>query len=105
MDWSRVDYLWIIVVGTFILTAPIRCRGSNYEQLKKISILAFKNVTTCPIIIFLEFYYEEKFNKIEGFTLNIWKQHAKPPVENTCVVGLLTQNLKNDISLANPLWI
>ncbi len=54
-------------------------------------------MTTCPIIIFLEFYYEEKFHKIEGFTLNIWKQHAKPPVENTCVVGLLTQNLKNEI--------
>ncbi len=32
MDWSGVDYLWIIVmflsVWTLILTAPIHCRGS-----------------------------------------------------------------------------
>ncbi len=35
MDWSRVDYLWIIVmflsdVWTLILTAPIHCRGSSF---------------------------------------------------------------------------
>ncbi len=38
MDWSGVDYLWIIVmflsaVWTLILTAPIHCRGSNGEQV------------------------------------------------------------------------
>ncbi len=37
MDWSGVDYLWIIVmflsaVWTLILTAPIHCRGSIAEQ-------------------------------------------------------------------------
>ncbi len=38
MDWSGVDYLWIIVmflsaVWTLILTAPIHCRGSTAEQV------------------------------------------------------------------------
>ncbi len=38
MDWSGVDYLWIIAmllsaVWTLILTAPIHCRGSIGEQL------------------------------------------------------------------------
>ncbi len=37
MDWSGVDYLWIIVmflsaVWTLILTAPIHCRGFIGEQ-------------------------------------------------------------------------
>ncbi len=40
MDWSVVDYLWIIVmflsaVWTLILTAPIHCRGSIAEQVIK----------------------------------------------------------------------
>ncbi len=38
MDWSGVDYLWIIVmflsaVWTLILTAPIHCRASIDETL------------------------------------------------------------------------
>ncbi len=38
MDWSGVDYLWIIVmflsaVWILILTAPIHCRGSIAEQI------------------------------------------------------------------------
>ncbi len=38
MDWSGVDYLWMIVmflsaVWTLILTAPIHCRGSTGEQV------------------------------------------------------------------------
>ncbi len=38
MDWSRVVYLWIIVmflsdVWTLILTAPIHCRESTGEQM------------------------------------------------------------------------
>ncbi len=38
MDWSGVDYLWIIVmflsaVWTLILTAPIHCGGSIGEQV------------------------------------------------------------------------
>ncbi len=38
MDWSDVDYLWIIVmflsaVWTLILTAPIHCTGSIGEQV------------------------------------------------------------------------
>ncbi len=38
MDWSGVDYLWIIVmflsaVWTLILTAPIHCRGFTGEQV------------------------------------------------------------------------
>ncbi len=38
MDWSGVDYLWIIeiflsAVWTLILTAPIHCRGSIAEQV------------------------------------------------------------------------
>jgi len=38
MDWSGVDYLWIIemflsAVWTLILTAPIHCRASISEQL------------------------------------------------------------------------
>ncbi len=37
MDWSGMDYLWIIVmfldVWTLILTAPIHCRGSIGEQV------------------------------------------------------------------------
>ncbi len=38
MDWSGVDYLWIIVmyfsaVWTLILTAPIHCRASTGEQM------------------------------------------------------------------------
>ncbi len=38
IDWSGVDYLWIIVmclsaVWTLILTAPIHCRGFNGEQV------------------------------------------------------------------------
>ncbi len=38
MDWSGVDYWWIIVkflsaVWTLILTAPIHCRGSIGEQV------------------------------------------------------------------------
>ncbi len=38
MDWSGVDYLWIIVmflsaVWTLILTAPIHCRGSIGERV------------------------------------------------------------------------
>ncbi len=38
MDWSGVDYLWIIVmflsaVWTLILTAPIHCRGSIAEEV------------------------------------------------------------------------
>ncbi len=38
MDWSGVDYLWIIVmflsdVWTLILTAPIHCSGSIGEQV------------------------------------------------------------------------
>ncbi len=38
MDWSGVDYLWIIVmllsaVWTLILTAPIHCRGFIAEQV------------------------------------------------------------------------
>ncbi len=42
MDWSAVDYLWIIVmilsaVWTLILTAPIQCRGSIAEQVMYIS--------------------------------------------------------------------
>ncbi len=38
MHWSRLDYLWIIVmilsaVWTLTLTAPIHCRGSIDEQV------------------------------------------------------------------------
>ncbi len=38
MDWSRVDYFWIIVmflsaVWTLILTAPIHCNVSIGEQV------------------------------------------------------------------------
>ncbi len=38
MDWSHVDYLWINVmflsaIWTLILTAPIHCRGSIWEQV------------------------------------------------------------------------
>ncbi len=38
LDWSHVDYLWIIVmflsdVWTLILTAPIHFRGSTGEQV------------------------------------------------------------------------
>ncbi len=38
MDWSGVDYLWIIVMFlsaglTLILTAPIHIRGSIGEQV------------------------------------------------------------------------
>ncbi len=38
MDWSGMNYLWIIViflsaVWTLILTAPIHCRGSIAEQM------------------------------------------------------------------------
>ncbi len=38
MDWSGVDYLWIIVmflsaVWTLILTAPIHCWGSIGEEV------------------------------------------------------------------------
>ncbi len=38
MDWSGVDYLWVIVmflsaVWTLILTAPIHCRWSVGEQV------------------------------------------------------------------------
>ncbi len=38
LDWSDVDYLWIIVmflsaVWTLILTAPIHCRGSIGEKI------------------------------------------------------------------------
>jgi len=38
MNWSNVHYLWIIVmflsaIWTLILTAPIHCRGSIYEQV------------------------------------------------------------------------
>ncbi len=38
MDWSGVDYLWVIVmflsaVWTFIQTAPIHCRGSISQQV------------------------------------------------------------------------
>ncbi len=40
MGWSGVDYLWIIVmflsvVLTLILMAPIHCRGSIGEQVMK----------------------------------------------------------------------
>ncbi len=40
MDWSGVDYLWIIVmflsaVWTLILTAPIHCRGSIAETVMR----------------------------------------------------------------------
>ncbi len=43
LEWSHVDYLWIIVmfssaVLTLILTAPIHCRGSIGEQVKKVII-------------------------------------------------------------------
>ncbi len=39
MDWSGVDYLWIIVmflsaVWTLILTAPIHCRASDATFLQ-----------------------------------------------------------------------
>ncbi len=42
MDWSGMDYLWIIVmflsaVWTLILTAPIHCRGSIDEQVMEFS--------------------------------------------------------------------
>ncbi len=42
MDWSGVDYLWIIVmfssaVWTLILTAPIHCRGSIGEQVMELT--------------------------------------------------------------------
>ncbi len=42
MDWSLVDYWWIIVmflsaVWTLILMAPIHCRGSISEQVMYIS--------------------------------------------------------------------
>ncbi len=45
MDWSGVDYLWIIVmflsvVWTLILTAPIHCRWSTGEQVMKCYISA-----------------------------------------------------------------
>ncbi len=38
MDWSGVDYLWIIgmflsAVWTLILTAPIHCRASIAERV------------------------------------------------------------------------
>ncbi len=38
MDWSGVDYLWVIMmflssVWTLILTAPIHCRASIGEQV------------------------------------------------------------------------
>ncbi len=38
MDWSHMDYLWIIVmflsaVWTPILMAPIHCKGSISEQV------------------------------------------------------------------------
>ncbi len=38
MDWSGVDYLWIILmylsaIWTLFLTAPIHCRGSISEQV------------------------------------------------------------------------
>uniref|UniRef100_A0A673KFU9 non-specific serine/threonine protein kinase n=1 Tax=Sinocyclocheilus rhinocerous TaxID=307959 RepID=A0A673KFU9_9TELE len=41
MDWSGVDYLWIIVmflsaVGTLILTAPIHCRASIGDFSKSV---------------------------------------------------------------------
>ncbi len=38
MEWSGMDYLWIIVmllsaVWTLILTAPIHCKGSTGVQV------------------------------------------------------------------------
>ncbi len=43
MDWSGVDYLWIIVmflsaVWTLILTAPIHCRGCIGERVMEFYI-------------------------------------------------------------------
>ncbi len=38
MDWSGVDYLWIILMflsAVCILTAPIHCRGLIDEQVMK----------------------------------------------------------------------
>ncbi len=49
MDWSGVDYLWIIViflsaVWTLILTAPIHCRASIDETVMQCWISSEKSV-------------------------------------------------------------
>ncbi len=42
MDWSHMDYLWIIVVfllsavWTLIMTAPIHCRGSIGDHVTEV---------------------------------------------------------------------
>ncbi len=56
MDWSGVDYLWIIVmffsaVWTLVLTAPIHCRASIAETLMQRHIspnLMKKQTLGCP---------------------------------------------------------
>ncbi len=56
MDWSRVDDLWIIVmflsvVWTLILTAPIHCRGSTGEQVMKYYISCIIGIVQNKCII------------------------------------------------------
>ncbi len=56
MDWSGVDYLWIIVmflsaVWTLILTAPIHCRGSIGEQVMECYFSKFDKETILSYIL------------------------------------------------------
>ncbi len=43
MDWSRVEYLWTIVIflSTLVLTAPIHCRGFTHLILDGLSVRDF----------------------------------------------------------------
>ncbi len=84
MDWSGVDYLWIIVmflsaVWTLILTAPIHCRGSIGETLMQcyISPNLMKKQTHLhlewPCTIGLE---HSDFRLLELFVIAKWHTSA-----------------------------
>ncbi len=58
MDWSGVDYLWIIVmflsaVWTLNLTAPIHCRASIAETVMNVTFLHIVNLVHLKHWVFL----------------------------------------------------
>ncbi len=103
LDWSGVDYLWIIVmflsaVWTLILTAPIHCWGSIVEQAMKWHISP--NLMKKQTHLHLGWTEGETFLVNFHFWMNyFFNLEANPPITEVIVTietGITAETLCND---------
>ncbi len=89
MDWSGVDYLWIIVmflsaVWTLILTAPIHCRASIAETLMQRHISSnLMKKQTHPDLGWSEGEYI-------SVNINFWENYSFKPSSKNVLINTLT---------------